>query len=140
MPKPLNTYDAGFNSGDIMADENIKSLGGKEGFISFADFSKLDIRVGTIKSVKEHPNANKLYVFLLEMGPEENDRQIVAGIKPYYKEDELIGKQITIIANLEHKEIRGIRSQGMLLAAEDGENPVALLVTDRKLNDNAKVR
>ncbi|MBW2993464.1 hypothetical protein KY317_02730 [Candidatus Woesearchaeota archaeon] len=109
-------------------------------FVSFKDFMKLDIRIGTIKSVKQHPDADKLYIILLEMGRDENDRQIVAGIKPAYKEDELIGKQIAVVVNLEHKEIRGVHSQGMLLAAEDGENPVALLVTDRKINDNAKVR
>ena len=123
-----------------MADKTFKKLDGGEKFVSFNDFLKLDIRVGTIKSVKQHPNAEKLYILLLEMGEGQEDRQLVAGIKPYYKEDELVGKQIAIIANLEHKEIRGIRSQGMLLAAEDGENPIALLVTDRKLNDNAKVR
>lgn len=107
---------------------------------SFEDFSKLDIRVGTIKAVKQHPNADKLYVILVDMGDGENDLQLVAGIKPYYRIDELVGKQIAVLVNLEHREIRGVRSQGMLLAAEDGENPVALLVTDRKVNDNAKVR
>ncbi len=123
-----------------MADETIKKLDGGEKFVSFADFSKLDIRVGTIKAVKQHPDADKLYIILLEMGEDEEERQIVAGIKPWYKEDELVGKQIAIVTNLEHKEIRGVRSQGMLLAAEDGQNPVALLVTDRKINNDAKVR
>ena len=123
-----------------MAGKTIKKLDGGENFVSFADFSKLDIRVGTIKAVKQHPNADKLYIILLEMGEDEDDIQIVAGIKPYYDIDELIGKQIAVVVNLEHKEIREVRSQGMLLAAEDGENPIALLVTDRKINDNAKVR
>jgi len=123
-----------------MADKAIKKLDGGEKFVSFKDFLKLDIRVGTIKAVKQHPDAEKLYIILLEMGEGEEDRQLVAGIKPWYKENELIGKQIAIVTNLEHKEIRGIRSQGMLLAAEDGQNPVALLVTDRKINNNAKVR
>lgn len=121
-------------------EEVIEALDGGEEFVSFADFEKLDVRIGTIKAVKQHPKADKLYIILLEMGKGENDRQIVAGIKPYYKEDELIGKQIAIVANLEHKEIRGVRSQGMLLAADDGKNPVALLTMDRKVNNNAKVR
>ena len=108
--------------------------------IAYDDFAKLDIRTGTIKEVLDHPDADKLYIILLEMGEGENDRQIVAGIKPYYKIDELVGKQIAVVVNLEHKEIRGVHSQGMLLAAEDGENSIALLVTDRKINDNAKVR
>ena len=122
-----------------MSDKKSKGCEG-EGFVSFKDFSKLDIRVATIKAVKQHPNADKLYIFLLEMGEGENDRQLVAGIKPWYKEDELIGKQIAVVVNLEHKEIRGVHSQGMLLAAEDGENPVSLLVTDRKINNNAKIK
>jgi methionyl-tRNA synthetase len=123
--------------GDIMDG---KKSACEDNFVSFADFEKLDIRIGTIKAVKQHPHADKLYILLLEMGEGENDRQLVAGIKPWYKEDELIGKQIAVIANLEHKEIRGVHSQGMLLAADDGDNPVSLLVTDRKVNDNAKVK
>ena len=72
-----------------------------------------------------------------EFGPKKRE---VEAIKEYYSEDELIGKQIAVVVNLEHREIRGIRSQGMLLAADDGRNPVSLLVTDRKVDDNAKVR
>lgn len=108
--------------------------------VSFAEWEKLDIRIGTIKGVQQHPNADKLYILLIELGKGENDRQIVAGIREHYTEEQLLGKQLAFIDNLEHKEVRGVRSQGMILAADDGKNPVALLTVDRKVKNNAKVR
>lgn len=108
--------------------------------ISFADWEKLDIRIGTIKAVKQHPNADKLYVLLMDFGPGEQDRELVAGLKDYYKEDELVGKQAVIFMNLEPKIVRGIESEGMILAADDGTNPITILTVDRKINNNAKIR
>ena len=108
--------------------------------VKFEDWEKLDLRIGTIKAVKVHPNADELYVLLIDLGPGENDRQLVAGLRKYYSEDELLGKKVVFINNLEHKEIRGVRSQGMILAADDGVNPIALLTVDREVNNNAKVK
>jgi len=85
--------------------------------ISFNDFKKIDLRVGKIKSIKIHPNADKLYVLVVDLGKGEHDIQLVAGLKDHYKEDELIGKKIIVVRNLEHNVIRGLESQGMLLAA-----------------------
>jgi len=84
-------------------------------------FSKLDLRVARIARVEDHPNADKLYVITLDLG-EMGERQIVAGIKPWYKKDELMGRKIVIVANLKKARIRGVESNGMLLAVnKDGE-------------------
>ncbi len=79
------------------------------------DFSILNLRVAEIKKAEPHPNADKLYVLTLDAGEE---RQLVAGIRAYYKPEELIGKHIVFISNLQPATIRGIESKGMILAAE----------------------
>jgi len=98
--------------------------------ISFEEFKKMDIRTAKILDVQEHPNADKLYILKIDLGNEE--RQLVAGIRQYYAEkDNLIGKDIVIIANLQPRTIRGIESQGMMLAAHD-QSGISILVTDRQ--------
>ncbi|AFL94325.1 methionyl-tRNA synthetase [Thermococcus cleftensis] len=110
---------------------------GKMNYISFDEFSKLDLRVGRIISVEDHPNADRLYVVRVDLGDEV--RQLVAGLKKYYSKDELLNKTVVIVANLEPKKLRGVESQGMLLAADDGEN-VALLMPDKEVKLGAKIR
>jgi methionyl-tRNA synthetase len=84
--------------------------------VSFDDFAKLDLRVGTIKAVEPHPNADKLLKMQVDLGDEQ--RQICAGIKPYTEDPQaLVGQQIVVVANLEPRKIRGEESNGMLLAA-----------------------
>lgn len=97
--------------------------------ISFEDFKQLDLQVGTIESVEEHPNADKLVKLHADIG-EQDTRQLVAGIKGHYENDELEGKQIVILTNMEPATIRGERSEGMLLAATDGDD-VSLIGPDR---------
>jgi len=104
--------------------------------ISFEEWKKVDLRIAKIIDIKDHPNADKLYVIKVSLGNEE--RTIVAGIKPWYKKEELIGKKIVIVANLQPKNFRGIESRGMLLAAEY-ENDVALLTVDRDIKEGSKV-
>jgi len=89
-------------------------------------FSKLDLRVAKILAVKDHPNADKLYMMHLDVG-KLGKRVIVAGMKPYYSKDEMTGKKIIIVSNLKPATIRGIKSNGMLLAAEDGKGSCSLL-------------
>jgi methionyl-tRNA synthetase len=84
--------------------------------IPFSDFQKLDLRVGEIKKVKEHPNAGKLLVLTVDLG-EEEERTIVAGLKEYYPLGELEGKKAIFVANLEPANLRGVESNGMILAA-----------------------
>ncbi|HID09004.1 TPA: methionine--tRNA ligase subunit beta [Candidatus Micrarchaeota archaeon] len=103
----------------------------------YDDFARLDIRVATVKEVERVPGSRKLYKLKVDLGDEE--RTLVAGLAGYYSEEELRGKRVIVLANLEPKKIMGVESQGMLLAADDGEN-VALLVPDRDVRPGAKVR
>ena len=106
--------------------------------ISFKDWQKIDIRIGTITEARQHPNADKLLILKVDENKTE-PRQLVAGIKGHYSEQELIGKQIVFLANLEPKELRGEVSNGMVLAAVDCSS-LALLTVDRKIQNNAKVQ
>lgn len=83
-----------------------------------------DLRIGEIREAREHPNADRLYVLKVNLGA--SDIQLVAGLRKHYGPDELIGRKIIVIANLKPTKLRGEVSQGMLLAADDGEN-VSLL-------------
>ena len=93
--------------------------------ITFDDFKKLELKVAKIVEVKDHPNADKLYVLIIEV--DNSKKQLVAGIKNHYKPEELIDKQIIVINNLEPAVIRGEKSEGMLLAAQDDEKIVILM-------------
>ena len=85
--------------------------------IAYDDFAKLELRVATIVEAKVHPNADKLLVIQVDLGGEK--RQICAGIRAFYAPEQLVGKQVVVVANLEPKPLRGEISQGMLLAATD---------------------
>jgi len=104
--------------------------------ISYKDFAKLDLRVGTIERVESVPGADKLYKLTVDLGGEK--RTLVAGLRPYYHEADLHGKQIVVVMNLQPKRIKGIESHGMLLAAQDSST-VALLRPDRHVEEGARV-
>jgi len=104
--------------------------------VTYDDFSKLEIRVGTVVDVKDHSDADKLYVLKVDIGSET--RQIVAGMKKYYTPEEIKGKQIAVIVNLDPAVIRGVESQGMLLAVEKGKK-VVLLGVDKEIGNGARV-
>jgi methionine--tRNA ligase beta chain len=89
--------------------------------IPFDDFIKLDMRVATVKACEPHPNADRLLKIQLDDGTEEG-RQVCAGIRQWYEPDDLVGKQVVIVANLEPRKIRGELSTGMILAASDMKN------------------
>lgn len=77
----------------------------------------LHLKVAKVVEVNDHPNADKLYVLKIDLGTEQ--RQLVAGLKEHYSKEELIGKHLIVITNLKHAKLRGVESQGMLLAGED---------------------
>ncbi|MFX1532398.1 MAG: methionine--tRNA ligase [Promethearchaeota archaeon] len=110
--------------------------GGKE-LISYEDFQKLDIRVALVEKVEKVPKADKLYKLSIDLGTEK--RTIVAGIAEFYKANELEGKKIIVLTNLEPRKLRGITSEGMLLAA-DFENKVSILVPDKDIPIGANIR
>jgi methionyl-tRNA synthetase len=89
---------------------------------------RLDVRVARIIDVKDHPNADKLYVLQVDLGDER--RQIVAGIRENYAAAELLGRRIALLANLEPAKLRGVASNGMLLAGEDEKDVGLVLVPD----------
>lgn len=91
-------------------------------------FKQVELRTARVLEAAPHPNADRLFVLQLELGAER--RQIVAGIRGHYEAAELVGKTIVIVANLEPAMLRGVESQGMLLAVRDGER-VVTLTTDR---------
>ncbi len=94
------------------------------------DFKKLELIVVQIKEAKEHPNADRLYVLKVDTGQEE--RQIVAGIRKAYTPEQLVGRRVVLVANMEPMVIRGETSNGMLLAAWDA-NGMALLMPDKDM-------
>lgn len=101
------------------------------------DFAKLDLRVGTITQAVPVEESDKLIKLQVNLGGET--RQILAGIKKFYQPDELKGKQIVIIANLEYKKMMGEESQGMLLAADIDGKPV-LLKPDSEVPPGTQIR
>ena len=105
--------------------------------ISFNEFKKLEIKIAKIKEVNSHPNADKLYVITIDIGGK--DKTIVAGIKKDYQPEQLIGRQIAIVDNLEPAVIRGVESQAMLLAASD-EKGISILVPDREVKIGSTIK
>lgn len=85
-----------------------------------------DLRVARIVEARDHPNADRLLVMKIDLGTEE--RQIVAGIRGHYEPEALVEKRIVVVANLQHAKLRGEVSQGMLLAAENEEGRLGLLL------------
>ncbi|MGQ3685936.1 MAG: methionine--tRNA ligase subunit beta [Candidatus Loosdrechtia sp.] len=107
--------------------------------ISIEDFLKIDLRVAEVKHAEPHPNADKLLILKIDAGDGVADRQIVAGIRNSYKPEELVGKRIVIVNNLAPAVLRGVESQGMLLAAKDGDQ-VVILTTEKDIKPGSKVQ
>jgi methionyl-tRNA synthetase len=106
--------------------------------INFNDFAKVDLRVGTIKKIEDIEGADKLYKLEVQIGKEA--RTICAGIKQHYKKEELKDKQIIVITNLEPRKMKGIESQGMLLAAvSEDHSKVVLISPEKKVDSGLKV-
>ena len=113
-----------------------------KGKISFGDFTKLDLRVATITAAQPHPNADKLIKIQLDDGSGA-PRQVCAGIKAWYEPQDLVGKQVVVVVNLEPRKLRGEMSNGMVLAATTGpggrEDDVVLLTLDRPVPTGSPV-
>lgn len=115
--------------------------------ITFDDFKKLEIIVARVTNVRDHPNADKLIILEVDTGKATieggqtvgSKKEIVAGIKNFYSKDELIGKDIVIVNNLQPVAIRGVESNGMLLAAE-GENGICVIMPDKPVKPGSRVK
>jgi len=105
--------------------------------INFEQFKTMELKVATIKEVTEHPNADRLYVITVDLGG--RTKQIVAGIRLHYKKEDLVGRQVVVVDNLEPAMLRGVESQGMLLAASD-ESGMAIVTLDKKMKEGSVVK
>ncbi|HIH82860.1 MAG TPA: methionine--tRNA ligase [Candidatus Thalassarchaeaceae archaeon] len=108
-------------------------------YLNFETFMEVEIRTGTITEVRDHPDADKLYVVSIDDGTEEG-RTVCAGLKPYYSIDEMNGKSVVFVANLEPRKLRGVMSEGMLLAADDSNGNVRLISIDGDIANGSLVR
>jgi len=105
--------------------------------ISFDDFQKLDVRIGTILEAESVPDTDKLLKLTVDLGEEK--RELVAGIADNYKPEDIKGKQVPILTNLEPKTIKGIESKGMILAI-DIDGKAILLHPDKQVPNGGKIR
>lgn len=105
--------------------------------INFDDFLKIELKVGTVLEAGEVENSEKLLKLKVDMG-EENPRQILAGVKQWYKPEDFVGKQVIVVANLEPRKMMGLESQGMMLAADTDKGPIFLTVS-KKVTAGTKV-
>jgi methionyl-tRNA synthetase len=97
-------------------------------FIDIDDFAKVDLRVGQVLSAERIPKADKLLLLKIDLG-EEQPRQVLAGIAQYYEPEKLIGRKVVVVANLKPRRLRGLESQGMVVAASYGEEGQPVLAT-----------
>ena len=122
---PLFCYPSGVLSGQPM-----------DNMITIDEFRALDLRIGTVISAEPHPNADRLMVLKVDLGSEE--RQLVAGIRGHYSPEELTGRQLVVVANLKPAKLRGIESQGMILAAST-DDQLVILAPEQRIAPGAKV-
>ncbi|MDR3341097.1 MAG: methionine--tRNA ligase [Candidatus Symbiothrix sp.] len=106
--------------------------------IPFDDFGKLDIRVGKILECTKVPKSDKLLQFKIDDG--QGGRTIVSGIAAYYKPEDLTGKNICFIANLEPRKIKGIVSQGMILSAENADGSLSVIMPEKEVKPGSEVK
>lgn len=96
-------------------------------WVSFDDFTKLKFRVGRVIEASDHPNADRLLVLKVDLGDEQ--RQLCAGLKGHYTPEQLVGRNLVVVANLAPRMMRGIESQGMLLAATTPDQSRVVIVS-----------
>ncbi len=105
--------------------------------INIDDFGKLDIKIGKISNAEKVENSDKLLKLEVDLGGEK--RQVVAGIAEQYSPEEIVGKQFPLLTNLKPVELKGVESQGMILAADENGKPI-LLHPDREVKVGSKIR
>jgi methionyl-tRNA synthetase len=97
---------------------------------TYDDFKKLEFRVAKIREVNDHPNADRLYVITVDLG--DRTKQVVAGIKNFYKKEDLVGRSVVVVDNLDPAMLRGVESNGMLLAASD-DTGLSIITLDKEI-------
>jgi methionyl-tRNA synthetase len=107
--------------------------------ITFDEFAKLDLRVGTITAAERVPKADKLLKLSIDLG-EGQPRTVVSGIAMHYQPEQLPGQQVVLVANLEPRKMRGVESQGMVLMAEDASGKLVFVQPKEVIAPGAEVR
>ena len=107
-----------------------------EGIVEFDEWQRIDLRVAQIKKIEDISGADKLYKLTVNVGKELGERVICAGIKQYYSKDELKNKKIVIFVNLKPRLMKGIESQGMLLAGVSEDHSKVVLISPEKDIEN----
>jgi methionyl-tRNA synthetase len=106
--------------------------------INFDDFAKIELKIGKILKVEEHPNAEKLFILSVDFD-EETPRTICAGLRSYYKKEELENKKAIFVTNLEPRQLRGIESNGMILAIlSEDKSQASILTLDKDMQQGLK--
>lgn len=108
-------------------------------YIDFEQFMAVDIKLGKIISVEDHPNADRLYVVNLDDGTDDG-RTICAGLKGFYSKQDMEGMHVAFVANLAPRKLRGVMSEGMMLAADDGQGNVKLLTISGEMSSGSQIR
>jgi len=106
--------------------------------INYTEFSKVELRVAEVIEAEAVPNTDKLMRLLVDLGTEQ--RQLVAGIRPAYQPEQLVGRQVVVVVNLEPRTLRGVTSQGMVLAASNPEGRLAMLTVDKQIANGSLIR
>ena len=119
------------------AEAKVEAKPKEEAWIGIEDFAKVELRVAEVLAAEKHPNADRLLVLRLSLGNEE--RTVVSGIAKWYRPEELVGKKVVLVANLKPAKLRGIESQGMILAAQEGE-ALALVTVEGEVPPGAVVK
>jgi methionyl-tRNA synthetase len=105
--------------------------------ISFDDFAKIELKVGKVLDAERVEKSNKLVKLRVDTG---EIRQIVAGIGRSYSPENMVGKKIVVVTNLQPVKLMGIESQGMLLAASESENTLSLITLDKDIKEGTKIK
>ena len=105
--------------------------------ITIDDFKKVDLRVGLVKQVEVHPNADKLYILTVEIGG--SLKTLVAGVRAHYKPEELLNKKVVVVANMKPTIIRGVESNGMILVAKGPEGGLAILSVEKDMETGSSI-
>lgn len=106
--------------------------------ISFEDFKKVELKVGKILQAERIEGSDKLVKLQVDLGSEK--RQIVAGIAQFYEPDKLIDREIAVVVNLEPRVLKGVESQGMLLAADGGESDPVILMPEKEVPPGSEIK
>src|SRR6185295_16659911 len=105
--------------------------------ITYDDFSKMDLRIGTILTAERVPKTDKLMKLLIDTGVDK--RTVVSGIAHCYDPEKIVGQQVSILVNLQPRKIKGIESHGMILMAEDGHGKLKFVIPSEKTNEGGKI-